>query len=144
MTGHVAQFFLDDAEWQRALSHIRSSLAPGGHLVFESRNPQVKPFAGWPTPSRHVKIPDTPLGPIEWWAEDIVFAGGKATYTLHYLFTADNEEIVSKNNLRFRTYEELEASLHDAGFDIERMYGGWDRSPFQSHSPEIVLICKAN
>src|SRR5690242_1485933 len=39
MTGNVAQIFLDDAEWAATLRDIAAALRPGGHLAFESRNP---------------------------------------------------------------------------------------------------------
>lgn len=44
MTGHVAQFFLEDESWQQALRSIHGALKPGGHLAFECRNPLVQPF----------------------------------------------------------------------------------------------------
>lgn len=44
MTGHVAQFFLEDESWQQALRSIRGALKPGGYLAFECRNPLVQPF----------------------------------------------------------------------------------------------------
>lgn len=48
MTGHVAQFFIDDASWQAALKCIHGALKPGGYIAFESRNPHVSPFNTWP------------------------------------------------------------------------------------------------
>jgi hypothetical protein len=115
----------------------------GGYLVFESRNPQVKPFTTWPYSASHETIADTPLGPVEWWCEKLVCADGYATYELHYLFNDTGQEIVSANKLRFRTYEELQASLKEAGFTIERVYGGWNKSLFEPQSPEMIFITKA-
>src|SRR5687768_12217300 len=45
MTGHVAQFFLDDEGWHSTLVAIRSALRRGGRIAFESRNPLVQPWA---------------------------------------------------------------------------------------------------
>src|SRR3954451_7175298 len=39
MTGNVAQVFLHDDEWSAALRSAWQSLHPGGHLVFETRDP---------------------------------------------------------------------------------------------------------
>jgi SAM-dependent methyltransferase len=142
MTGHVAQFFLEDKEWNEALQNIRLAIKPGGYLVFESRNPQVRPFADWPTSTHHDKIANTPLGPIEWWADEMIFDGEYASYTLHYLFNETGEELVSDNKLRFRTYDALQMSLGDAGFTIERMYGGWSGDPFEAQSPEMIFTAK--
>lgn len=143
MTGHVAQFFLEDTAWNEALHAIRAAVKPGGCLVFESRNPLVRPFTTWPDSAGHEMIADTPLGSVEWWCEKLAYADGYATYELHYLFKESGKEIVTLNTLRFRTYEDLRASLQHAGFTIDRMYGGWDKSPFDTQSPEMVFVAKA-
>jgi SAM-dependent methyltransferase len=143
MTGHVAQFFLEDEGWVQALQNIHRAIKPGGYLVFESRNPEVRPFADWPTSDHHDRITNTPLGPVEWWSDGLVTADGFAKYTLHYLFSDTSEEIVSDNKLCFRTFEALQAFLENAGFEVEKVYGDWNSSPFESHSPEMIFIAKA-
>lgn len=143
MTGHVAQFFLEDAEWNDALQNIHSAMKTGGHLVFESRNPDVTPFKDWPTSASHDKIPNTPLGPVGWWSDKLVIADSYASYTLHYLFTETGEEILSDNKLKFRTYKELQKSLENAGFTVEHVYGSWNGESFESHCPEMVFVAKA-
>jgi hypothetical protein len=40
MTGNVAQVFLTDEDWARALQGIAAALRPGGYLVFETRRPE--------------------------------------------------------------------------------------------------------
>ena len=47
MTGNVAQVFLDDREWADVLVGARAALAPGGHLVFETRRPQDRAWERW-------------------------------------------------------------------------------------------------
>ena len=42
MSGHVAQFFVDDDEWSDALAALHAALRPGGYLAFESRNPDAR------------------------------------------------------------------------------------------------------
>lgn len=142
MTGHVAQFFLEDNEWKAALKAINTAIKPGGYLVFESRNPSITPFNNWPYSDNHELITDTPLGPIEWWCEKLTYADGYANYELHYLFRNTGEEIISANKLRFRTYEQLQTSLEEAGFMAEEAYGSWDKSPFEAQSPEMIFIAK--
>ncbi len=46
MTGNVAQVFLEDAEWVATLRAIHAALRPGGHLAFESRNPDARAWEG--------------------------------------------------------------------------------------------------
>ena len=73
MTGHVAQFFLDDESWQAALAAIHEALRPGGHLAFESRNPLVQPWADdriechpdWPSPTSRRTVDDPAAGRVE-------------------------------------------------------------------------------
>jgi hypothetical protein len=44
MTSHVAQLFIDDAEWAATLRDLHRALVPGGRLVFDSRDPRGR---GW-------------------------------------------------------------------------------------------------
>jgi SAM-dependent methyltransferase len=44
MTGNVAQVFLTDEEWLATLRGVYAALRPGGHLVFETRNPEGRPW----------------------------------------------------------------------------------------------------
>lgn len=142
LTGHVAQFFLEDVEWDNALHAIHTATKPGGYLIFESRNPLIEPFTTWPDSANHETIVNTPLGAVEWWCENLVYANRYATYQLHYLFTKTGEEVISTNKLRFRTYDELQTSLEDNGFTIERVYGSWDKILFEPQSSEMIFIAK--
>ena len=47
MTGNVAQVFLTDADWHAALAAILGALRPGGHLIFESRDPDRRAWEEW-------------------------------------------------------------------------------------------------
>jgi hypothetical protein len=117
-----------------------SATKAGGHLVFESRNPQVIPFTNWPDTANRETIADTPLGAIEWWAEKLIYAEGYATYELHYLFNKTEKEVVSANKLRFRSYKEIQVSLESAGFSIEDVYGDWSGGPLETQSSEMIFI----
>lgn len=44
MTSHVAQFFVEDAEWRSTLKDLRRALVPGSLLAFDTRDPAVR---GW-------------------------------------------------------------------------------------------------
>ncbi len=142
MSGHVAQFFLENTEWQTALKNIRDALKPGGILAFESRNPAVRPFTNWPSKDRPGSIDKTPLGKVAWWPSDVEYDGVFATYRLNYRFIKTGEIIVSDNKLRFRTAEEMSSSLEQAGFKIKQLYGDWDRRVFSSDSEEMIFIAQ--
>jgi ubiquinone/menaquinone biosynthesis C-methylase UbiE len=140
MTGHVAQFFLSDTDWNTHLTALHRALKPGGYLAFESRNPQTQPFTTWPTSEAHSILQDPQVGHIEWWAQNIEFFGDRATYEIHYYIKSSGDEIVSHNELVFRSQEQLSDSLKAAGFVVEQVYGNWDKSLLTESSPEMIFI----
>jgi SAM-dependent methyltransferase len=140
MTGHVAQFFLEDEEWHKALKTIHNALNPDGHLAFESRNPLIPPFADWPTATSHKTVHDPVLGNIEWWFKLLEIKGNLVRYEIYYLFVQTGDEIVTTKKLAFRSQAEITQSLQDAGFSIENVYGDWDSSPLGPASPEMIFV----
>jgi SAM-dependent methyltransferase len=148
MTGHVAQFFLDDADWHSALVAIREALLPGGHIAFESRNPLVQPWADekiddhvdWPSRTSRRRVYDPVAGRIEWWTEILEVEEDRIRTAIHYLFARSGEELVSTNELRFRTRAELSRSLSDAGFSVESVFGDWDGRPADAAGRELIFV----
>jgi hypothetical protein len=49
MTGHVAQYFLSDADWQHVLFETRRALHANGNLALEVRNRDVEEWHTWTT-----------------------------------------------------------------------------------------------
>jgi len=139
MTSHVAQFFVDDTEWQRALADLRRSLVPGGRLVFDTRDPRAREWEQWnPIDSRfRVTLPDT--REVEAWTEVTAVQDGRVSFTMHYRFS-DREQLQSTATLRFRTDDEVRISLDGEGFSIEQMYGGWNRLPVGSGDGEFLVV----
>ncbi|MDB5179348.1 MAG: putative methyltransferase [Patescibacteria group bacterium] len=144
MTGHVAQFFLTDAEWQTALKSLHQALKPGAHLAFESRNPLIPPYTKWPTPTAHRRLHDPQAGPVEWWLQDRQPSGNRLSYALHYLFADTGEEVTSHNELIFRSRAQITTSLQAAGFTVEHVYGNWDATPATDDSKEMIFVTKRN
>jgi SAM-dependent methyltransferase len=148
MTGHVAQFFLDDEDCHSALMAIRKALRPGGRIAFESRNPLVQPWADqeiedhvdWPTRTSRRRVDDPVAGRIEWWTEILEIEDDRVRTAIHYLFTRSGEVLVSSNKLRFRTRAELSRSLSDAGFSVEGFFGDWDGRPADAASRELIFV----
>jgi len=58
-------------------------------------------------------------GPIEMWHRLLEVRGERVLYEIHYLFLSSGEELVSTNELSFRTQVELTQSLTDLGFSVE-------------------------
>jgi len=141
MSGHVAQFILDDSDWLEALAAIKGSLTAGGCFAFESRDPRAREWERW-TGSKRI-IPVSPYGRIESWTEvrkvegDVVYAVG------HRRLLDSNEELVSPFALRFRSEELLIQSLTASGFSVESVLGDWDRRPSGPSERELILIARS-
>ena len=142
MTSHVAQFFLEENEWQAMLRAAHKALAVGGHLVFDIRRLSNPPFIGWPTENNHKSFEDTAFGPVEWWFQLLTVENGRVRYELHYFFPRSNEKIVSINELAFRSQNEIAEALSGAGFEVETIYGNWDGSPVGVDSPEMIFVAR--
>ena len=148
MTGHVAQFFLDDEGWRSVLNAIRKALCQGGRIAFESRNPLVQPWADekierhidWPSQTSRRRVDDPVAGRVEWWTRLLGVEDDRVRTEIHYLFTQSGEELVSTNELRFRTRSELSRSLSDAGFSVESVFGDWDGRPDDAASRELIFV----
>ena len=140
MTSHVAQFFLHDDEWQRMLEASHKALAPGGHIVFDSRTPIFPPYQTWPTEGSPRRVEDPAAGPIVWWYKLLEIKDNRVRYQLYYHFINSNETVVSTDELMFRSREILTLSLNDAGFKVETVYGDWDSSLPTPTSPEMIFV----
>lgn len=73
--------------------------------------------------------------------EDLQFDGHGARYDIHYLLS-DAVEVVSSNELRFRTKQEIVALLEDTGFSVEHLYGDWDKSAMTNDSRNMIFIAR--
>lgn len=142
MTSHVAQFFLEDAEWSAMLQAANKTLNTEGHLVFDIRRLTNPPFVGWPTEDNHRKFENTTEGTVEWWFKLLGVENQRVRYELHYLFVDTDEKIVALNELVFRSQEEITKALSDAGFEIETVYGNWDGSLVTEDSPEMIFVAE--
>lgn len=120
MTANVAQVFLDDEQWLANLRAIHSCLRPGGYLAFESRVPSDRAWERWTKELTHQVVEVEGEGLVEDWVHVTRVDGELVTFESPTIFLADGERIDSTSTLRFRTQEELERSLTEAGFtDLE-------------------------
>jgi SAM-dependent methyltransferase len=143
MMGHVAQYFVDDADWAEVLVQIRRILGPGGHLAFETRNPAVDWPARWTRTHTLASYEHPDGGGFTSWVEVVEVTGPADSYTTthrgHTLLPG-GEHLVADETLRFRSPTEVVDSLRAAGFVVERSWGDWDRSTFEAGSDELVVV----
>ena len=127
MTGNVAQVFLADEDWESVLRCARSALRPGGHLVFETRDPQQQAWRSWDRAHAY-KRADLPSGggAVESWPEVTDVSGALVSFRTTFAF-ADGEILTSDSTLRFRGRDEITSSLLAAGFTVAQVRDAPDR-----------------
>lgn len=141
MTGNVAQVFLNDDDWLSTLRHLHAGLRPGGHLAFESRNPLARAWEEW-TPENTRGVTQTPHGPLESWLEVQEVRQGKVRMVGRNVFHETGERLDVPSTLRFRTHQEITASLEEAEFKVQEVYGSWLGESFQSDSRVMIFLAR--
>ncbi len=137
MTANVAQAIVDPRDWEETLRGIRGALRPGGHLAFETRDPDCRAWEGWDRAGSH-RTTDIPgVGNVETWVELISVDGPLVTFRSNFVFSSDGEVLTSDSTLRFRERGEVEESLLDHGFAIDDVRDAPDRP-----GRELVFIAR--
>ena len=117
MTGNVAQVFLTDAAWHDTLTRLRHALAPGGHLVFETRNLEYRSWEKWASDPAIESIDIDGVGLVTQRRDvtDIAlpYVSFRHAYTL-----PDGTEITSDSTLRFRDPDEIAVSFDAARYTL--------------------------
>ncbi|GAB2991496.1 class I SAM-dependent methyltransferase [Amycolatopsis acidiphila] len=127
MTANVAQAIAEPAAWDATLRGIHAALRPGGHLVFETRDPAFRAWEGWTREASHrfTEIPDG--GAVESWVELVDLSLPLVTFRWTYVFASDGQVLTSDSTLRFRDRDEVEAALTAQGFAVAEVRGAPDR-----------------
>jgi SAM-dependent methyltransferase len=139
MTSHVAQFLVDDADWHATLSSLHRALVPGGRLAFDTRDPDARAWQQWDTLGRRHRVPLDDGSNVQVWATTTAVSGEVVTGTEHYLFD-DGEELTSRASLRFRQERSVRDALHEAGFRVSAIYGGWNKEPVGRGDGELIVL----
>jgi SAM-dependent methyltransferase len=127
MTGNVAQVFLTDDDWLATLRGARAALRPGGRLVFETRDPARRGWEAWTPKLTHTVLDVPGVGVVEDWAEVTDVAGNLVTFRSQTTFGRHGVVVESSSTLRFRERSEVEASLTEAGFELNEVRDAPDR-----------------
>ena len=122
MTANVAQVFLTDDDWAATLSAARAALRPGGHLVFETRDPGARAWLGW---NREASLRH--IDGVEAWCEVTGIDADLVSFRWTFVFDSDGAVLTSDSTLRFRGPGEIVASLDAAGFAVKDVRDAPDR-----------------
>jgi SAM-dependent methyltransferase len=127
MTGNAAQAITDQDVWRATLRGAYGALRPGGHLVFETRDPDRRAWEGWTRADSH-QVAEVPgAGVVESWHELTSVALPLVSFRATYVFAADGVALTSDSTLRFRTRAEVEDDLAAAGFEVAGVRDAPDR-----------------
>ena len=136
MTGNVAQVFVRDDDWRATLAAVRGALRSGGHLVLETRRPEVRAWEAWEEEltTERAEVDDGSSGRtvVETWFDllEVVEDPLTVSFRWTYLFDPDGhapETVISDSTLRFRDRGEVEHDLARAGFDVVEVRDAPDR-----------------
>jgi SAM-dependent methyltransferase len=127
MTANVGQVFLSDEEWSATLCGIHAALRPGGHLVFEVRDPARRAWLEWNRAATCVTLHVPGTGPVETWLDLTEVDGEYVSYRRTCVFAADGATLISDSTRRFRSRAEIEGSLRSAGYTLAEVRDAPDR-----------------
>ena len=127
MNGNVAQAIVEHTEWEATLRGIYDALCPGGHLVFETRDPAYRAWEGWNRAESYGVTEIDGIGAVESWHEVTDVNGPLVSFRSTTVFASDGEVLTSDSTLRFREREEVEADLVAHGYVIVDVRGAPDR-----------------
>ncbi|MFE7405352.1 class I SAM-dependent DNA methyltransferase [Isoptericola sp. NPDC057559] len=126
MTANVAQVFVTDDDWAATLRGVRAALAPGGRLVFETRDPARRYWERWTREHTHARTDVPGFGVVESWTDLLEVSLPLVTFRGTFVLP-DGRVLHSDSTLRFRGHDELTASLDDGGFVVEQVRDAPDR-----------------
>jgi SAM-dependent methyltransferase len=136
MTANVAQVFVADDDWAATLRSVRAALGPAGALVFETRVPAREAWREWDREHTFRRIDLGDGTSLDTWIDLTEVAPPLVSFRHTFVFGADGAVLTSESTLRFRSEEEVRASLAATGFAVREVRDAPDR-PGREH----VFIC---
>lgn len=127
MTANVAMVFLDDDDWRSTLGAIARAVRPGGHLVFETRDPARRAWDAWTPSATSLRIDHATAGPVVYEVEVREVSLPYVSFRQTYRFERDGAVLHSDSTLRFRDLPEIRDSLVQSGWELVEVRDAPDR-----------------
>jgi SAM-dependent methyltransferase len=127
MTGNVAQVFLTDQDLHSTLTSAGNALRPGGHLVFEVRDPAREGWRDWNRQHTHRRVELSDVGPLETWVELLEVNLPLVAFRWTFVFESEHDVLVSDSTLRFWSQVEIVEALERAGLTVKEIRDAPDR-----------------
>lgn len=127
MTANVAQAIVDRHVWEDTLRAVHAALRPGGHLVFETRDPARRAWEGWNRAATLRTVTVDGIGDVETWVDVTDVSLPLVSFRHTYVLTASGETLTSDSTLRFRERDEVTASLTAHGYVVDEIRDAPDR-----------------
>jgi SAM-dependent methyltransferase len=137
MTGNAAQEIVDDQDWTSTLEATHTALRPGGRLVFETRDPAARAWLEWNYEQSYLRTVIPGIGGVQRWFEVTGVSDDLVRFRGTYIFESDGLRLTPESVLRFRTRDEVSASLAAAGYLLEEVRQAPDRP-----GREMVFIAR--
>jgi ubiquinone/menaquinone biosynthesis C-methylase UbiE len=145
LTGNAFQAFLRREDQEALLASVKRHVAPGGVFAFEMRNP-----SGHDLTNQSEEEFDQSYVSVEGYRVSVSFTqlydpSAQIIYWTSYRRWNDGERDHDKEThiaCRFTYPQELQALLHDNGFQVMNQYGNWNQEALSASSPSIISICK--
>jgi SAM-dependent methyltransferase len=141
MVGHAFQCLITDEEVRASLAGVHRALRDGGQFAFETRHPQARAWEAW-TPSNASDFTDSSGRPLRLWHRVESTDSGVVVLTETTALADGSVLRVDRGSLRFTDVATLQTLLAEAGFEVAAQYGGWDRSPIDPASDEIITVAR--
>jgi SAM-dependent methyltransferase len=127
MTANVAQVFLTYEDWASTLRTAFALLDTGGRLVFETRDPAARAWREW-TRRQSYKYEVIPgVGGVQAWVEVTDLSPPFVSFRWTFIFDIDGVRLTSDSTLRFRSRDEIAASLAATGYHLDDVREAPDR-----------------
>lgn len=141
MTANVAQVFLTEESWINVVNDVYRALKPGGHFIFDTRNPLAKVWEQWEkdmTPDHAIDLMNGE--PLEIWTQYEGFVDDVFTFYETVKKAHTGEVIIhEKMQLTFRTQETIYQSLKNAGYSQIQVFGDWEFKQATSKSNSFIF-----